>query len=560
MKYLIYLILCAVGQVDLSEVVEIQTACINGGWNQLYQQTAPITWSSSVIQDCSVDSCSFHTSSDYIDLDNLQDYEDDGYAFLILWDNTYYIHWKQALNPLTVAADSATGKYVGLGISENLDNDSDLDFSGLSVSPDSGVLLDGRSTEGAWFGIAVAVDIELTEGDTSVGIPAWKVSGSDGGYYFAQQVNFYVWNASCGDWGLPSESPTEPPTSLPSRSPSHDPTEFYIYSGSTGGNSFSLMHILLVFVICGFLMIICVLLVCWRHMEKVRRKEMQRTIEEVNEKLAEELFPDHGWCQGNVLNGTPYPNTPGYNVKVMSQMPGRYIAPTNIVGDPYMINQYTDRRSTYNPVIPYNSAAQYNQTVPYISQAPYTGNMVPIIDPAHLRAESQIISNLRVRMDQNMENSVSFPLHSMPAPQSSLRRRIGSPRRQEFLIDSHSKVSGYHPGISRLSSSGGRMARQRFASEEEESSSTSETTRKLNRKLLTRGQLEESDSSSSSSSESVEKSSDASLVSHKLQTKRHNVDRQNDAINMGEFEGLCEQFGILQAEHMGAEGVSNRPS
>lgn len=290
---------------------------------------------------------------------------------------------------------------------------------------------------------------------------------------------------------------------------------------------------------------------------------MQRTLEEVNEKLAEELFPDmNGWCQGNLLNGTPYPNAPGYNVEVMNQMPGRYSAPVNIVGNPYMINQYTNPRSTYNPVMPYNSAQQYNQTVPYISPAPYTGNRVPIIDPAQLRAESQIISNLRVRMDQNMENSVSFPLHSTTAPQSSSRRRTGSPRRQKFRIDSHSKVLGYHPGNSRLSNSGDRLARQRFASEEEESSSTSETNRKLNRKkvkLQTRGQLEESDSSSSSSSESVEKSSDASLVSHKLQTKRHNVDRQNDAINMGEFEGLCEKFGILQAQDMGAEGTSNRP-
>jgi len=554
-RCLIYLILCAVGEVDLSEVVGIQTTCIDGGWNELYQQKAPVTWSSIVIHDCSVDSCSFQTSSDYIDLDNLQNYEDDGYAFLILWDNTYYIHWKQALNPLSVAADSATvplsGEYVSIGISENLDEWSDLDFSGLSISPDSGVLLDGHSADGAWFGIAVTVDIELTDGDTSVGIPAWKVRGSDGRFYFAQQVNFYVWNASCGEWGIPSESPTEQPTILPSRSPTHNPTDLWIFNGSTGGNGISLIHILIGFVIGGFVLIICFLLICWRHMERVRRKEMKRTLEEVNEKLAEEFFPElNAWYHGNLLTGSPYQNAP-YNVGVLNQIPGSYNAPINIAQNPYVINQYTNPRSAYNTVTSYDPAMQYNQVVPYIPGDPYTGNAVSIIDPAHLRAESRIISSLRVRKAQNMEDSVSFPLQSTAVAQSASHRGRGSPRRKEFIMEGHSNVPGYN--------SVDRVAGQRFASEEEESSSTSETPRELNEgnvKLKTR-QLEESDSSCSSSSESVEKSSDASLVSRKLQTKRHIIARPNEAMDMGEFEGLCEQFGILQ--DMGIEGVSNRP-
>jgi len=562
MGYLLYIILCAVGQVDLSEVVGINTTCIDGGWKKIYQQTTPIIWNSTAVQDCVVNSCSFWQFSDYLALDNLQDYEDDGYAFLILWDNTYWIQWKQALNPLTIGADSATdplsGDHVSLGISENLHEDGDLDFSGLSLSPDDGVLLDGRSTDGAWFAIAVTVDIQLTKGDTSVGIPAWKFSGSDSSH-FSQQVNLYVWNSSCGEWGIPSLSPTETPTSLPSQGPKHEQMEF-IFNGNTGSNDNSVMQVLLGLVIGGFMIIICFLLICWRHMEKVRRKEMKRAVEKVNQKLAEELFSDmNGWRLVN-LNCNPYQNPQGWNVEVQSQMPGSYNVPLKMVQSPYVMNEYTNHRSTYNPEIPYNAAVHYNQTLPYTSQAAYKRNMVPIINP-DLSAESKIISNLWLRMNQNMENSVSFPLQSATAPQSTSYSKIGSPRRKEFLPDSYSKVSGYQPGIAKLSISGDMVERQRFASEEEESSSDNETIRDSNRikvKLKNRRQLEESDSSSSSFSESSEHSSDSSLVIHKPQTMRRNIDLQNEKLDLGEFEGMCERLGILQAEDMCIEGASNR--
>merc|ERR1719233_2602929 len=149
-----------------------------------------------------------------------------------------------------------------------------------------------------------------------------------------------------------------------------------------------------------------------------------------------------------------------------------------------------------------------------------------------------------------MENSVSFPLQSATTQSTSYYSKIGSPRGQEFLPDSYSKVSGYQPGISKQSSSGDKVLRQRFASEEEESSTTNETKRESNRKngkLLNR-QLEESDSSSSFS-ESAEHSSDSSLVIQKLQTMHHNTNLQNEKLDLGEFEVMCEQLGILQAEY-----------
>jgi len=281
-------------------------------------------------------------------------------------------------------------------------------------------------------------------------------------------------------------------------------------------------------------------------MEKVRRKEIKLAVEKVNQKLAEELFSDMNcWRSGN-LNCNPYQNPQGYNLEVQSQMPCSYNAPLTIVQNPGVM-EYTNPRSTHTTAAPYNSAVHYNQ--PYISP-PHARNMVPIINP-DLSAESKIISNLRLRMNQNMENSASFPLQSASAPQSTTYSKIGSPRRQEFLPDSYSKVSGYQPGISKLSSSGDRVVRQRFASEEEESSSTNETIRESNRKngkLLNRRQLEESDSSSSFS-ESAEHSSDSSLVIQKLQTMRHNTNLQNEKLDLGEFEVMCEQLGILQAEY-----------
>jgi len=239
-------------------------------------------------------------------------------------------------------------------------------------------------------------------------------------------------------------------------------------------------------------------------------------------------------------------------------MPGSYKAP---IKTDSMIDQDTIPRMTYNPVTHSKSAVQHMQTVPYISQAPYKHNTVPIINP-DLRVKSQIISNLPAHIDQSTENSVNFTLERTTAGESTSYHRVGSPRRREFSTDSHSKVSGWQSGISRLSSSGDMVARQRFASEEDESSSSTETIRELNRKndkTQSRQQMEEPAGSYSSFSESLEHSSNSSVVISKLQTQRHNVDRQNETLDLEEFEGLCEQLGIFQVEDRFTLDVSNRP-
>jgi len=277
-------------------------------------------------------------------------------------------------------------------------------------------------------------------------------------------------------------------------------------------------------------------------MEKVRRKETKQAFEKVNEKLSEDLSVDvNGWRHGNLFNGSSNPNAWAYNDEVLSQMPGSHKVPTKIVLNPNEMYLYTHRRSINYPVTTRNFAVQYIQKIPYIPRPPYISNVVPLSNPANLRAESYKIFNLRLHRDQNKEISARFPFQSTSAPKSISHSRRGPLRRQELLIDSHSKVLGYQPGISTQCRFGDM--RQSIASEEEESSWTTELTRELNRKkdrLQNSRQLEESDSSSSSFSENLGHSSDSSLVMHKLKFKRHNVYPHNDTLDLGEVEGLCE--------------------
>merc|ERR1719219_330189 len=112
-----------------------------------------------------------------------------------------------------------------------------------------------------------------------------------------------------------------------------------------------------------------------------------------------------------------------------------------------------------------------------MSQAPYAFRTVPVSNPTKQRAESLKIPNLRERMSQNMETSVSFALQS-PTAHSTSYSKVGSHRRPDSIMDSYSKVSGYQPG--KVSRSGDMMTRPRFAWEEEDVSLTPETFRESN--------------------------------------------------------------------------------
>jgi len=97
-----------------------------------------------------------------------------------------------------------------------------LDFRGLGLSSDNGVLVDGRSHFGSWFAIGVSVSVEHT-GDFSIGIPGWR--NRAGNYYLANKTRLYVWDTGCGSWNMPYFSPTFQPTAVPTINPSPRPSE-----------------------------------------------------------------------------------------------------------------------------------------------------------------------------------------------------------------------------------------------------------------------------------------------------------------------------------------------
>jgi len=233
----------AVAEFNLDTISGISNNCHKGGWVKLYQQSASSIWHAGAMSWCKPSKCLYSPiiSTDYLNFDIISSYEGNGYAFLMAWDDTYWIQWKQKDNPLALSADSKPDPLSGdfeftLVASDNIRSWGIVDFHGLSYSSDSGVILDGRSSMGTWFAIGVT---EAANADVSYGIPGW-ITGTDPEYAiknYAQEVKLYVWDPICGNWGnFPTESPTTPfptvpqptfqPTTLsPTVSPSIIPTE-----------------------------------------------------------------------------------------------------------------------------------------------------------------------------------------------------------------------------------------------------------------------------------------------------------------------------------------------
>jgi len=136
----------------------------------------------------------------------------------------YWLTWKQEQNPLLVPKDSKdnllTGDYYYYGVSPSIANQGSLlDFGGLGLSEEDGVLLDGRSSP--WFAVGVTELFPPVDRK----IPAWRTK--DENNYLANTTILYVWKyTECGSWIIPSFSPTKPPTPPPSDSPTPTPTTF----------------------------------------------------------------------------------------------------------------------------------------------------------------------------------------------------------------------------------------------------------------------------------------------------------------------------------------------
>lgn len=225
--YLIFILLSTHGQIDLNTISGIINDCTNGGWVKVYQQSSSSPWNASAKDWCTSSQCSWFTdTTDYLDFDLISLYEGNGYAFLMTWDNAYWIQWKQKDNPKTLSADSTpdplSGDYEStLDWSDNLDRTGYVNFYGLTLSPELGVIFDGRGPEGTWFVVGITDSTNL---EISFGIPGWVTIDSDGEEWshWGEQVQLYVWNPICGNWGgFPTESPT---THFPTKSPSQGPT------------------------------------------------------------------------------------------------------------------------------------------------------------------------------------------------------------------------------------------------------------------------------------------------------------------------------------------------
>lgn len=238
--HFIFLLLCTLWAFDLNTVSGITNNCDNGGWVKIYQQSGTSLWHS--VDICGIYGCLYRPiSTDYLNFDKVYSYEGNGYAFLMVWDKDYWIQWKQEYSPHILSSQSTpnplSGEYEDtLYASENLLENGTPDFYGLSRSSDNGVILDGRNANGAWFAVGVTPAIELTDGDTSNGLPAWVAVGNNGTVtHYANLVQLYVWDPICGNWGgFPTESPTTPlPTATPSPMPTHAPTTPFPTSSPT---------------------------------------------------------------------------------------------------------------------------------------------------------------------------------------------------------------------------------------------------------------------------------------------------------------------------------------
>jgi len=212
-----------------AQMVEMNFVDVNSCWVRIYEQSNPITWEQTTISTCTLKDCKYSPSStDYLNFDDLSLYEDRGYGFYMVWDDIYYMTWKQKTNPLEVLIDSTekllTGDYYYYGLSPNIfQYRSILDFGGLGLSSDVGVLVDGRSKFGPWFAIGVSKNVKHTGGN-SIGIQGWR--NRAGYYYLANKTKLYVWDTGCGSWKIPSFSPTFKPTAVPTINPTTKPSKF----------------------------------------------------------------------------------------------------------------------------------------------------------------------------------------------------------------------------------------------------------------------------------------------------------------------------------------------
>jgi len=126
-------------------------------------------------------------------------------------------------NPLAVSLNYTenllVGDYSNYGVSKTiLQYGSELDFRGLGLSSEVGVLLDGRGN-GSWFVVTATDGISV---GTNSGIPGWKNIAND--FYMTNTAILYLWDTTCGSWVIPSTSMSDSPTVLPTTNPSPIPT------------------------------------------------------------------------------------------------------------------------------------------------------------------------------------------------------------------------------------------------------------------------------------------------------------------------------------------------
>jgi hypothetical protein len=169
-------------------------------------------------------------SSDFLNFDDLKTSHqaaDGAYVFTMVWDDEYYMQWEQGEHPVEVSSSSSnnwvnSSYYYSLTVCDGLTQYGQIDFGGLGLSADPGIMFDGRSSSGAYFAIGVSLNMSLM--NLEDGIPGF--SSLSGFRYIANNVELYVWKPDCGDWKQllgPSESQWIP-TYIPTMSPTTEPT------------------------------------------------------------------------------------------------------------------------------------------------------------------------------------------------------------------------------------------------------------------------------------------------------------------------------------------------